>query len=291
MIMPPLYAPLITPFNDDESVNLDMMARNVEKYEKLPLTGYLVNGSSGEADMLTQRERVSLVERVAGLSQRPLMAGIVASSVVEAKRQIDSHEGLRVETFLVRTPGYYGGQFDQVDFFHQLAEHSERPVMVYQIPQYTGIKLTGEQLSRISEHPNIVGIKDSLGDLSLLNEISWPSRFQYFLGASALIQPGLSAGAVGGILALANVVPKHCRRLLDLSAQADTQEQARQLQQKLIPLNRALGGSRGFGLAGLKEACRLMGFEAGRMRSPLKPLPPNGCGQLQALLDELPRLS
>ena len=288
--MAPLFAPLITPFTDQENVDLDMMSRNLEKYEQLPLTGYLVNGSSGEADMLSQSERVALVERVSKESRRPIMAGIVASSVVEAKRQIDSHHDLRIETFLVRTPGYYGKQFDQVDFFHQLATHSERPIMVYQIPQYTGIKLSGEQLSRIAEHPNVVGIKDSLGDLSLLNEVSWPSRFQYFLGASALIQPGLAAGADGGILALANVVPQHCRKLLDLSTQAENLEPARRLQQHLIPLNRALGGSRGFGLAGLKEACRLVGFEVGRLRSPLKPLPSGGTEQLQALLERLPNL-
>ena len=288
--MLPLYAPLITPFTDQENVDLDMMSRNLEKYEALPLTGYLVNGSSGEADMLSQSERVALVERVSKLSRRPVLAGIVASSVVEAKRQIDSHEDLRIESFLIRTPGYYGGQFDQVDFFHQLADYSRRPIMIYQIPQYTGIKLTGDQLSRIAEHPNVVGIKDSLGDLSLLNEVSWPARFHYFLGASALIQPGVAAGVAGGILALANVVPDHCRKLLDFSVRPDKAEQARQLQQQLIPLNRALGGSRGFGLAGLKEACRLVGFEVGRLRSPLKPLPSGGTEQLQALLERLPNL-
>lgn len=282
-----LYAPLITPFAEDESVDFEALAYNLSLYENSPLTGYLVNGSSGEAEMLTLEERNAVLKKVVGATDRPVLAGIIASSIRDALRQIDDLANLSLEAVLVRTPSYYGRQMDQVEFFRTLADKASLPIMIYQIPQYTGVKLTGEELCPLSEHPNIVGIKDSLGDLALLNECAWPIDFRYFLGASALLQPGMAAGACGGILALANVVPELCARLLRLAQKADLATEARALQRALIPLNRMLGGSRGFGLAGLKEACRLQGFRTGPVRKPLRAL---SAGQIRMLKTELEKL-
>ena len=153
-----------------------------------------------------------------------------------------------------------------------LAERAAFPILVYQIPQCTGVRLTGSELEEIARIDGVIGIKDSLGDLSLLNEVEWPDGFQYFLGASGLLQPGLAAGACGGILALADVVPELCRELLELSADPSRQKEARELQRRLIPLNRLIGGSRGYGIAGLKAACELRGYKGGAPRRPLRGL-------------------
>jgi dihydrodipicolinate synthase/N-acetylneuraminate lyase len=267
-----LFAPLVTPFAHDESLDRKAILENLERYSKTPLDGYLVNGTSGEAEMLTERERLAMVRLVVENTDRPVVAGLAPTSIRAGLKEMESLGTLPLKALLIRTPSYYGSQLDQVEFYHTLAQESPHPVMVYQIPQCTGLKLAGDQLQAIAEHPNIVGVKDSLGDLALLNEVRWPQRFQYFLGASALIQPGLAAGAHGGILALANVVPELCRELLDLSADPMRTSEARALQQKLIPLNRLLGGSRGFGVAGLKAACEMRGYNGGLPRRPLRKL-------------------
>lgn len=285
---PNLFAPLITPFSTDERIDFAALESNVAKYETTPLSGFLVNGSSGEAEMLTVEERTELARVVVACASRPVLVGIVASSVYDLQSQIESLADLDVEGLLIRTPGYYGAQFDQVDFFTKAADLSPHPVLVYQIPQYTGVKLTGSEMSQIAAHPNIVGIKDSLGDLSLLNEVTWPDDFRYYLGASGLLQPGMSAGAFGGILALANVVPDHCAQLIALSRDSTQTKKAREFQGRLIPLNRALGGSRGFGLAGLKYACELSGYKSGVLRSPLRPISSQGMELIEFLMRDLP---
>lgn len=281
-----LFAPLITPFARDQSIDYDGLEKNLILYEETKLDGFLVNGSSAEAEMLSLAERDDLLRFVCRTCEKPVIAGLNASSTHQALQQLETLADLSLRAVLVRTPSYYGKQLDQVEYFRELAEASPHPIMVYQIPQYTGVRLTGDELLEIAQHPNVVGIKDSLGDLALLNEKGWPQHFQYFLGASALLQPGMAAGAAGGILALANVVPAACRRLLDLCGEGN-QEAARQWQRQLIPLNRLLGGSRGYGLAGLKAACELQGYKAGPPRRPLRPLKSSQRDALAAVLADL----
>lgn len=281
-----LFAPLVTPFLPNESIDLDAMLGNLERYENTPLDGYLINGSSAEAEMMSQKERDQILVEICGATQRKVLAGVIATSTREALEQIDrfAEYGLELEAVMVRTPGFFGAQLDQVAFFLEVASASPFPVFLYQIPQLTGIKLSGPEMVLISAHPNIAGIKDSAGDLTLLNEVEWPIGFRYYLGASSLLQPGLAAGAAGGILALANVVPELCRKVLEASADPARQVEARALQRRLIPLNYLVGGSRGFGIAGLKAACDLQGYCGGAPRRPLKPLGAHEKEQLSAAL-------
>ena len=267
-----LFAPLVTPFQSDESVDEEAFVENLSLYQKAPLDGYVINGSSGEAEMLTQNERVRLVRLAVENSERKIIAGVAATSVRATIEELALLQGLRLEAVLVRTPSYFGAQLDQAAYYREVAKESRFPVMVYQIPQCTGVRLSGSELGRIAGFENVCGVKDSLGDLSLLNEVEWPEGFRYLLGASALLQPGLAAGACGGILALADVVPELCRTLLELSADPDRRQEARDLQRRLIPLNRLIGGSKGFGIAGLKAACELRGYKGGAPRRPLKSL-------------------
>jgi 4-hydroxy-2-oxoglutarate aldolase len=281
-----LFAPLVTPFLSDETIDRAAFVENLRLYSNAPLDGYLINGTSGEAEMLSEKERLELVRLAVENTDREVIAGLAATSVYSSLSELKPLGEIPLKAVLVRTPSYYGGQLDQVEYYHTLAEASPHPVMVYQIPQCTGLKLTGEQLRAIAEHPNVLGVKDSLGDLAMLNEVKWPTRFRYFLGASALIQPGLAAGAHGGILALANVVPELCRELLDLAADLNRASEARALQQRLIPLNRLLGGSRGFGIAGLKAACEMRGYNGGVPRRPLKKLSNSQREELEVVLRE-----
>ena len=239
--------------------------------------------------MLTQSERVRLVRLAVEHSDRKVIAGVAATSVRATMEELTLLEGLHLEAVLVRTPSYFGAQLDQVSYYREVATQSRFPVMVYQIPQCTGVRLTGSELGRIAGIENVCGVKDSLGDLSLLNEVEWPEDFRYFLGASALLQPGLAAGACGGILALADVVPELCRTLLELSADPERRQEARELQRRLIPLNRLIGGSKGFGIAGLKAACELRGYKGGAPRRPLGSLSEAQRKELEKVITRLER--
>lgn len=279
-----LYAPLITPFNADESVDREAFKSNLEWYDSQPLDGYLINGSSGEAEMLTPDEQHDLLELVCAHTNKAIFAGIAPTSLKQAEADIARLRHLTLIGVLVRTPSYFGSQLDQRQFYTELADLSPHPIFIYQIPQNTGIKLDERVLHDLIRHPNISGIKDSLGDLTMLQEVAPPPTFAYYFGAANLLLAGLRAGAVGGILALANVVPNQCRQLLDL-AQAEKWEEAADLQRRLIPLNRAIGGSRGYGIAGLKAAVELRGLKGGSPRRPLKPLSPSEHDTLRELVN------
>ena len=279
-----LHAPLITPYNDRERIDLDAFARNLAWYETQPLDGYLINGSSGEAEMLTSAEQRELLQHTLALTRRPVLAGVSATSSYATLSEIEQLDGLALSGILLRTPSYFGSQLDQVSYYIEVAEHSAYPLLVYQIPQNTGVKLEASALDEIAAHPNIIGIKDSLGDLTLLQESSRPESFRYLLGAANLLLPGVRAGANGGILALANVVPTSCRRLLEL-IEAEEWTQAQELQCRLIPLNRALGGSQGYGIAGLKAAVAAVGLTGGYPRRPLKKITAPAEEQIRSLVE------
>lgn len=283
--MSELYAPLITPFDDQESVDVDGFLKNLAWYEDRPLDGYLINGSSGEAEMLTREEQRHLLNVTRRHSERKLFFGIAPTSVRGAIDELAQLEGVALEGVLVRTPSYFGSQLDQAGFYREVAVASPWPIFIYQIPQNTGVKLDEMVLGKLMEHPNIGGIKDSLGDLSLLGEVNLRPGFRYLLGASNLLLAGVRGGAAGGILALANVVPEACRRLLDL-AEAGEWEEAVALQRRLNPLNRAIGGSRGYGIAGLKAAVEARGLVGGAPRRPLRPLPEEEARELRRLVEE-----
>jgi dihydrodipicolinate synthase/N-acetylneuraminate lyase len=279
-----LYAPLITPFDDDESVDIAGFLENLQWYESRPLDGYLINGSSGEAEMLTPEEQLGILQAARSATKRTLFAGIAPQSLRAALRELERLADLKLDGVLVRTPSYFGSQLDQLTFYRDLAAASSFPVLIYQIPQNTGVRIDEQVLAKLVECPNIVGIKDSLGDLTLLQEVPSPKGFRYLLGAANLMVPGLRAGASGGILALANVIPERCREMLDL-ANAGHWNQAGELQRRVIPLNRAIGGSRGYGIAGLKAAVELRGLRGGPPRRPLKRLGPEEREALRALVD------
>lgn len=263
-----LLAPLITPMTAEGDIDLCGLETNLKFYENQALDGYLVNGSSGEADMLNETEQLSTLRCVRENTKRTVLAGIAPQSLKVALEEVEKIAEIKAEAILVRTPSYFGKQLDQVLFYTRLADASPLPILIYQIPQYTQIKLDVHQLNDLASHPNIVGIKDSLGDLGLLNEYQKQDHFSYLLGAASVLSSGLSLGCDGGILALANICPTECRKLFTLVS-AGKVAQAHALQGELIAINRAIGGSRGFGIAGLKAACEAMGLQAGPPRQPL----------------------
>ncbi|MDO9124243.1 MAG: dihydrodipicolinate synthase family protein, partial [Deltaproteobacteria bacterium] len=136
-------------------------------------------------------------------------------------------------------------------------------------PQFTGINLDAEVVAKLSFHPNIVGIKDSSGNIGQLNDIIHLSRkgFAVFVGSAPVFFPALCIGAAGGILAVANPAPEECVRILSLYHQGKMAE-ATASQNRLTPLAKAVTVK--YGIGGLKMAMDLTGYFGGNPRLPLK---------------------
>lgn len=271
-----IIPPLTTPFDSEGRVDLDGLRRNIGRYQEAGLGGYLVFGSSGEAVHLDSDERARALEvvRSAAGDACPVIAGVNAQSTAAAIAEVRRAAAAGADFALVITPYFYQGAMSQevlAGFFGEVAEAAPLPILVYNIPQNTGVRVSPATLARLAEHPRIVGTKDSSGDFAVLGETlrRVPAAFRVFVGSAAILHPALVAGAAGGILALACALPEACVELASRVAAGD-HEQARELQAQLAPIGRLLTGD--LGIAGLKAAVDAVGLAGGSPRPPLRPL-------------------
>jgi 4-hydroxy-2-oxoglutarate aldolase len=155
------------------------------------------------------------------------------------------------------------------DHFMSVAESSQIGILIYNVPQFTGINLEAEIVAKLSEHPNIIGIKDSSGNIGQLSEIVHLSKkgFDVFVGSAPVFYPALCVGAVGGILAVAQIAPQECVQIQNLFSKGKMDE-AKALQSQLTPLAKAV--TTRYGIGGLKMALDMTGYFGGDPRPPLK---------------------
>lgn len=276
-----IFVPPIVPFQAGEAIDWPGFESNLERFEQAGIAGYVVAGSSGERMLLSDEEALDLLTMTVRRTSAPVLAGVHQQSPVQALQFMQAAADRGASGYLVTTPGYYGAQYDQRRFFEHLAERAPRPLVVYHIPVYTGVRLKAELLNELAQHPNIAGVKDSAADLGLLQQL--PSDFAYLTGSGSLLLASLQTGARGGVLALANVLPGACVQLFDLFREGRLDE-ARRLQQRLIPVNRVIGASEGYGLAGLKFAASLGGFTGGEPRMPLRALDESARSRLREVV-------
>ncbi len=270
-----IYPPLATPFDEHGHLATDHLAENVRRLVPTGLAGFAVLGSNGEYVLLDRDEKLRAIRTVreAAGSLR-VIAGTGAESTREAVALTERAAALGVDAALVITPHYYRARMDAralVAHYGAVADCSPLPVIIYNMPASTGVDLDAATVLRLAEHPKIVGIKDSGGNMIKLAEIvaRAPAGFQVLAGTAAFLLAALSIGAVGGILALANVAPRECVALLQRFREGDIAG-ARALQQRLLAPNAAV--TSGFGVPGLKAALDLLGYHGGKPRPPLLPL-------------------
>ncbi|HMK66204.1 MAG TPA: dihydrodipicolinate synthase family protein, partial [Thermodesulfobacteriota bacterium] len=172
------------------------------------------------------------------------------------------------------------------DHFVAVAEASKIPILVYNVPQFTGVNMVPSLVGRLSRHPNIVGIKDSSGNIDQLTRIIYESEdgFNVFVGSAPVFFPALCVGAVGGILAVANALPELCTRLMDLYGQGAYKE-ALALQNRLTPMAIAVTGT--YGIGGLKKVMDRLGYRGGLPRLPLKAITAEAENDLNRLLETI----
>lgn len=265
--------PLATPFKEDGSLDLEGLEINVTKYNEAGLSGYVVLGSNGEAVHLTAEEKMRVIEVVRRAApNHMLIAGageLSTSATIEASRRAAD---AGAEAVLIITPHYYKGSMDQAALLRHymaVADGSPVPIILYSFPQATGIALQPTTIAQLTEHPNIIGLKDSSGDMGALVETLRlvPAGFAVLVGNGQILYPSLLMGAKGAILAVACVAPRACVEIY-LAAMSADHAHARWLQEKLVPLSRAVTSQ--FGIAGLKAAMQMAGYRAGPPRAPLR---------------------
>jgi 4-hydroxy-2-oxoglutarate aldolase len=265
--------PITTPFQNGK-VALDKLKNNFQKWNKTGLSGYLVLGSNGEAVYLNEKERLKVIEvsRNAIPKSKIMLVGTGMESTPETIGFTNLAARMGADFALVVTPSYFKGSMKPqilYDHFIAVAESSRIGILLYNVPQFTGINLDPEWVAKLSEHPNIVGIKDSSGNIGQLSDIVHLSKkeFAVFVGSAPVFFPALCIGAVGGILAVANVVAEECVQIHNLFS-GKKFDQARTLQSRLTPLAKAVTTKHGIG--GLKMAMDLAGYFGGEPRLPLK---------------------
>jgi 4-hydroxy-2-oxoglutarate aldolase len=270
-----ILPPVATPFVDDE-VDLAAMRANCERWMRTGLRGVLLLGTNGEAPLIRDEEAVRLVAaaREAVPEDRVLLVGTgrqATRDVIALSRAV-AREG--ADAVLVLTPSVYRNQLTPGALsahYRAIADGSPVPVVLYNMPQATGVALTPAIVRDLASHPNIAGIKESSGDVAVVADLVGRAApgFPVVVGAAPSLYASLMVGATGGIVAIANVVPDLCVRLFEL-ARANRHEEALALQRALTPLAAAV--TTGFGVPGLKAAMALAGYRPGQPRRPLAPL-------------------
>ena len=270
-----IFPPLTTPFADGR-VALDALAANIARYQRHHLAGYLVLGSTGEAALLSDEDRVAIlrVARAAIPPERTLIAGVGLEGTEATIRLAEAAAACGADALLVVTPSYFRAQMGEaalVRHYTAVADAAPRPVLLYNVPQFTGVVIPPAAVARLAAHPNIAGLKDSSGDLGWLLAVlaSVPPSFRVLCGAANVIQPALAMGAAGGILALADVAPEPCVALFELQ-RGGRADDALALQRRLLPAISLLVGR--LGVAGVKAGMDERGLAGGPVRPPLLPL-------------------
>ena len=283
-----VFAPLPTPFDEQDRLDLDRLRRAYARFAAGPLTGFIVLGSNGEAALMDEDEsdRAIAAAREVIDRDRPFIVGTGRESTRATVAATRRAAELGADAVLVRTPGFFKSQMT-VDVFvrhyTEVADASPVPVLLYNFTAVTGVNLPVAAVSRLASHPNIIGIKESGGDVAQVADLvaSTPASFQVLAGSSSTFYAALCVGVSGGILALAAVLPEPCVRLFDLTKQG-RHDEARALQQALVPMGRLLSGA--YGVSGLKAALRLVGIDAGIPRPPLVDVPDAGLTALREAL-------
>ncbi|MDD5541707.1 MAG: dihydrodipicolinate synthase family protein [Acidobacteriia bacterium] len=286
-----VYPPLVTPFERSGRLDLKAFRENLRGYHAYGLRGYLVTGSSGEAFSLTLEERVRLIEtaRRETPADKILLVGTGTQSLQETIRLNQVAASNEADAVLVLPPFYYKSAMTHevlLDYYRSVAKKSKIPVLVYSIPQFTGYSFSVSTVAALSRVKNIAGMKESSGNVSYLSEIidSCSPGFQSLSGSALTFTAALGMGAVGGILALADVAPRECVEIFAAYRRGDF-ETAIDKQRKVIALGRALTAR--YGIAGLKAGTTLAGFQGGYPRSPLRPLPQKDQAVIRALFKEM----
>ena len=352
MLLHGIFPPLTTPFYPDGNVYFKKLEHNVERYSKTPAAGLVVMGSTGEAIMLSDEERREVL-KVAGEAAAPskvLIAGTGIESAIETLRLTDYAAELGYDVALVRTPHFYKKQMQPANllaFYRTVADRSPLPVLIYNVPPFTGYDMPAELAIELAGHPNIIGMKESGGDVEKIRGMVEGTRhvkrtatvtetfdavtprmlkasaggngqggelvqvtalgggqpssaavkvvsgiktrqkevgFQVLAGLAQKLEPSLQAGAVGGVVAFADVAPTACYEIYAAWKEGDA-GLARLKQERIAGAAQRVGSE--LGIPGMKYGMDLNGYYGGLGRLPLLPLTAALKNEIEHLLADI----
>ncbi len=267
--------PLTTPF-EGGAVSPAKLVDNIARYEAHDLAGYLLLGSTGEAALLDDDEKITALAaaRKAIPAARAMMAGVGLESTPATVRLARRAADAGADLLLVITPFFFRSRMSAdalVRHFTAVADASPVPILLYNVPVYTSLVIPPAVVATLASHQNIVGLKDSAGDLPWLIEVlaRAPAGFQVLSGSVLSVLPALACGAIGAILAAGNAFPELAVRLHKNHVQGHAAE-ALVLQKALVAPSRLVLGT--YGVPGVKAAMDLRGLAGGDPRPPLLPL-------------------
>jgi 4-hydroxy-tetrahydrodipicolinate synthase len=271
-----IIPPLVTPFDQAGAVRYDFFERNIDQYLEAGIDGFLVAGSTGESVYLDHSEKLRLTEaaRKRIPSSKMLLAGTGSESTQATIELTKEMADRGVDAVLVKNPFYYKSQmsFDvYMAHYTAVADASPVPVIVYNVPVFTGVPLESRLVIELAKHPNIRGMKDSSGDVRLISETVWntdPGTFSVVAGTGATLLHTMTAGARGGIVALVCAAPRAMLQLYQAYVSSDHRK-ADAIQRIIAPAANAVTSK--YGIPGLKYAMELEGFQPGIARRPLLP--------------------
>ena len=354
MLLHGILPPITTPFYPEGNIYFKKLEHNVERYSRTPVAGIVVLGSTGEAVMLSDQERkdVLKVAREAAAPNKVLVAGTGIESAIETLRLTEYAAELGYDVAMVRTPHYYKKQMlpeNMLAFYRTVADRSPLPVIIYNFPQATGYDIPAEVVIELAEHPNLIGIKESSGDVEKVRKMVEGTRhikratpvtetfepatpriiaaanaapeggelvqvgalsggssakpsssavtvvgkmktrqkeigFQVLVGAAHKLHPSLDAGAVGAVLAFANVAPTACYEIYAAWKEGDA-ELARIKQERIV--NAALRVGSELGIPGMKYGMDFNGYFGGNPRLPFLPVTASQKAEIEMLLADI----
>lgn len=284
-----IYPPIPTSFDDNGAVAVEAIKKNLSSLNRFALRGYVILGSNGEFVMLSKEEKALVMKtaRSAIPADKLMITGTGCQSTHETIELTKIAADIGADAALVLPPFYYKKLMTPEvlkKYFFAVADASSIPIVIYNMPACTGIDLDENIIVSLAEHPGIIGLKDSSGNIIKIGAVNNRIKgFQILAGSGSFFVPALSVGAVGGIMALANIAPVKCLELQDHFLNGRIKE-AEELQKKMIPVNTAI--TSGWGVPALKAALDHLGLYGGPVRPPLLPLSPGILTKLKTILLE-----
>lgn len=282
-----IFPPIPTPFINGEVAH-EQLTENIQKWCKTGISGIVVFGSNGEYPYLSVEEKLKTIDTAVKAvdGSLPIIVGSGCESTKGSIELTNQCAALGASAALMVTPFYYkGGMTSDAmnQHFTNVASQSKVPIILYNVTKFTGINLSAKLVGELSSHQNIIGIKDSSGNVSQLGEYlnAADKNFEVMVGTAGALFGALTLGCSGGVLAAANVAPEICVEIFK-SIQTANFKKAQKLQRRILSLNTALTAT--YGVPGLKAALDMLGYFGGEPRLPLLPLAEKECREIKQIL-------
>jgi 4-hydroxy-2-oxoglutarate aldolase len=284
-----ILLPTTTPFDSNGEISTADITSNIKAWSTRGVIGFVVLGSTGERVHLDEREYLEVIEVSRAATDSIVIAGAGQQSTVNTIKEIHNAARAGAQAVLVITPSFYRPAITQdtlVNYYTAVADASPVPVLLYSMPPLTGIKIEPETVARLSEHANIIGVKDSSNDVAGFRRTVelCPPDFAVMTGNGTVLLDALRAGATGGILAVGCVVPEVCVEIFRTFTVGEL-ERAEKLQTELTPLASAVTTK--YGIGGLKAALDLAGYRGGAVRAPLRSPDDTARAEIKSVFDRI----